>query len=97
MKSFKERVLSVVKSIPRGGVFSYGEVARYASSPKSARAVGAIMRYNQNASIPCHRVIRSDGSLGGYNGFIGDKITLLRSEGVMFSQGKILRLAGSSH
>ena len=46
---------------------TYKEVARRAGNPKAARAVGAIMRTNRNPDIPCHRVIRSDGSLGGYN------------------------------
>jgi len=67
MNAFRERVLAVVKKIPKGTSMTYKEVARRAGNPKAARAVGAIMRTNRNPDIPCHRVIRSDGSLGGYN------------------------------
>ena len=67
MKSFREKVLAVVKKIPKGKSMTYKEVARRAGNPKAARAVGAIMRTNHDPDIPCHRVIRSDGSLGGYH------------------------------
>lgn len=65
---FKERVLRVVKTIPRGRVVSYKDVARAAGSPNAFRAVGNIMMENHDPDVPCHRVIRSDGTLGGYNG-----------------------------
>lgn len=80
--SFQERVIAVVKSIPRGKVMSYAEVARLAGSPRAHRAVGSLMSHNDDPSIPCHRVIRSDGDPGGYNGLRGEKIRLLRAEGV---------------
>ncbi len=78
--SFRSNVLQIVSRIPRGKTMSYGEVAKRAGSPKAARAVGAIMRANKDKHIPCHRVIRSDGSLGGYNGLRGSKRELLRQE-----------------
>lgn len=53
--------------IPAGKTLSYKEVARRAGNPKAARAVANLMAANYNLDIPCHRVIRSDGSLGGYN------------------------------
>lgn len=65
---FKERVLRVVKMIPKGRVASYKDVARAAGSPNASRAVGNIMMDNHDPDVPCHRVIRSDGKLGGYNG-----------------------------
>lgn len=65
---FRQRVISVVCAIPKGNTLSYKEVAHRAGNPKAARAVGAIMRVNHDPSVPCHRVIRSDGRLGGYNG-----------------------------
>ncbi len=67
MKSFTEKVLNVVRKIPRGRVSTYTEIARKAGNPRAARAVGTIMKNNFRADVPCHRVIRSDGSLGEYN------------------------------
>ena len=81
-KDFTQKVLAVVAKIPRGKVMSYGEVAAAAGSPGAARAVGTIMKHNDDPSIPCHRVIKSDGSLGGYNGLQGVKRKLLLKEGV---------------
>ena len=78
--SFKIRVVDIVKGIPKGKTMSYKEVAVKAGNPKAARAVGVIMRSNKDVSIPCHRVIRSDGQLGGYNGLKGDKSTILYTE-----------------
>ena len=80
--SFKEIVEKVVRDIPRGKTLSYKEVALRAGSPNGARAVGMIMSRNQDKSVPCHRVIRSDGGLAGYNGLRGNKAALLRKEGV---------------
>jgi len=77
---FRARVLSVVSEIPRGKTLSYSEVARRAGNPKAARAVGAVLRTNFDPHIPCHRVIRSDGSLGGYNRGVSKKKKLLIEE-----------------
>ena len=82
-KTFKTKVLEVVKKIPKGEVLSYKEVARKAGNPKASRAVGNIMAENKDKNVPCHRVIRSDGTLGAYNGLQGkSKRALLFSEGV---------------
>ena len=83
-KSFAEEVLRVVRQIPKGETRSYSEVARAAGRPWAARAVGNIMARNTDIGVPCHRVIRSDGKLGGYNGLRGEKEKLLRTEGVKF-------------
>ena len=80
---FRQKVLEIVKSIPAGGVMGYGEVARRAGNPRAARAVGVIMRANHDPSVPCHRVIRSDGKLGGFNRGKKEKEKLLRSEGYL--------------
>ncbi|MBI5457258.1 MGMT family protein [Candidatus Kaiserbacteria bacterium] len=66
-QSFRDRVRAVVAKIPKGKSMTYKEVATKAGNPKAARAVGAIMRSNYNHDIPCHRVVKSDGSLGGYH------------------------------
>jgi O-6-methylguanine DNA methyltransferase len=82
MPNFKDRVLSVVRKIPKGKTLSYKEVATKAGNINAARVVGNIMAWNKDKSVPCHRVIKSDGKLGGYNGLRGEKLKLLRSEGV---------------
>ena len=66
-KTFAEKVRDIVRKIPKGKTMTYKEVATKAGNPKAARAVGAIMRTNYDESIPCHRVVRSDGGLGDYN------------------------------
>jgi len=83
MSGFKEKVLQVVGKIPRGQTLSYKEVARRAGNPNASRAVGNIMRQNFDKAIPCHRVIRSDGGMGGYNRGLENKIKLLQREGAI--------------
>ena len=85
-ESFTSRVLDVVRSIPRGKVMTYKEVAQKAGSPHAARAVGSILRKNYDPRIPCHRVVRSSGGVGFYNrGGEREKERLLREEGVDLS------------
>ncbi|TSC77934.1 MAG: methylated-DNA-[protein]-cysteine S-methyltransferase [Parcubacteria group bacterium Gr01-1014_24] len=83
MTNFKEKVLNIVKTIPRGKTITYKEVAKCAESPLAYRAVGRILSKNFDVKIPCHRVIKSDGSLGNYNRGIKNKIKLLRKEGAI--------------
>ena len=78
--SFKKKVFEVVKKIPKGKTLTYGEVAKRAGNSKAYRAVGNILNTNYDAKIPCHRVIRSDGKMGGYNRGVKNKIKLLKSE-----------------
>ena len=80
--TFQDRVVAVVRGIPRGETLSYAQVAYRAGSPGAARAVGNIMKSNRDPETPCHRVIKSDGTLGGYNGNLGKKEDLLLAEGV---------------
>ena len=80
---FQLKVWKYIKKIPKGKVKTYKEVAIAIKSPKSARAVANACAKNPYApKIPCHRVIRSDGALGGYSGRgrIKQKLRLLRSE-----------------
>ncbi|MEK7506532.1 MAG: MGMT family protein [Patescibacteria group bacterium] len=78
--TFEEKVLSVVTGIPKGLVLTYREVARRAGRPWAYRAVGNILNKNYNLAVPCHRVIRSDRSIGGYNRGTKQKARLLRKE-----------------
>ena len=81
-KTFTERVHEVVAKIPKGQVLSYKEVAALAGNPLAARAVGTIMSKNRSPKIPCHRVIRTDGEMGGYAmGGIDRKMAILKMEG----------------
>jgi methylated-DNA-[protein]-cysteine S-methyltransferase len=81
--AFSERVRSVVKHIPKGKTLTYKDVAGKAGNAKAARAVARIMASNYDPEIPCHRVIRTDGGLGGYNrGGIKEKRRILLKEGV---------------
>jgi O-6-methylguanine DNA methyltransferase len=80
--AFRERVLDIVRKIPEGKAMTYKEVAIKAGNPNAARAVGAIMRTNYRPDVPCHRVVRSDGSPSGYNrGGWEAKAGKLRAEG----------------
>lgn len=82
-KIFTERVFEIVRKIPKGSVLTYGEVACRAGSPRAGRGVGSILRTNYDPKIPCHRVIRSDGTLGGYNRGIKNKLKKLKDEGAI--------------
>ena len=82
---FQIKVWNFIKLIPKGSVKTYKQVAIGINRPKSARAVANACAKNPYApNIPCHRVIRSDGGLGGYSGIGGvdQKLKLLRSEKV---------------
>jgi methylated-DNA-[protein]-cysteine S-methyltransferase len=81
--NFKEKIYRVVKKIPKGKVLTYKEVARKIGHPLAFRAVGNILGKNTDKSVPCHRVIRSDGKIGGYNGLQGKKRMLLVEEGYL--------------
>jgi methylated-DNA-[protein]-cysteine S-methyltransferase len=83
LHDFRERVLDVVRHIPKGKVMTYGEVARRAGSPRAFRAVGTIMSHNYDTTVPCHRVVHADGTPGNYNrGGNRRKTALLQAEGV---------------
>lgn len=78
--TFKEKVFNIVRRIPKGMTLTYGEVAAKAGNPKASRAVGNVLRSNYDPDIPCHRVIRADGKLGGYNRGILKKREMLSAE-----------------
>jgi len=77
---FKDRVLKIVQKIPSGKTLTYKQVAELAGCPRAYRAVGNILHRNYNPQIPCHRVIRSDGKIGGYNRGAQQKEALLTAE-----------------
>lgn len=88
---FTERVRAVVRGIPRGRVMTYGVVAEVAGYVGAARAVGTLLRKNRDVGVPCHRVVRSDGTVGEYNrGGAAAKERRLRREGVCFSGRRVV-------
>lgn len=90
--SFYSKVYKIVQQIPAGKVATYQDIARLANSPKASRAVGSAMKNNPDMnSIPCHRVVGSDGKMHGYafaNG-ITSKMELLKKEGIQFINNKV--------
>jgi len=77
---FSKIVYDVVRGIPKGETLTYKQVAQAAGRPSAARAVGNILNKNYDPAIPCHRVVRSDGKIGGYNRGEENKIKKLREE-----------------
>jgi methylated-DNA-[protein]-cysteine S-methyltransferase len=86
---FSNKIYSILKEVPRGKVTTYKSLADKIGS-KAYRAVGNAMNKNRNKNIPCHRVICSDGRIGGYAYGKKKKIEMLRKEGIRISKGKIL-------
>jgi methylated-DNA-[protein]-cysteine S-methyltransferase len=91
---FARQVYAVVRTIPRGKISTYQEVARVIGI-RSSQAVGQALKRNPFApEVPCHRVVKSNGEIGGFFGAtqgqkIAEKIALLQSEGVEVQEGKI--------
>ncbi|HQO11359.1 MAG TPA: MGMT family protein [bacterium] len=88
--SFKDQVLKTVKQIPRGRVMSYKKVAELSGSPRAWRSVGNILNKNKDSEVPCHRVIKSDGTIGGYRRGVKEKARRLHQEGVLVRKGKFV-------
>ena len=94
-KKFSEKVYYLVKQIPPGKVSSYQEIA-WALNSKSYKAVGQALKRNPYPpQIPCHRVVKSSGLIGGFKGQktgkkIKEKIKLLKKEGIKIKKNKVL-------
>tara|TARA_B100001996_G_scaffold114160_1_gene86399 strand:+ start:907 stop:1209 length:303 start_codon:yes stop_codon:yes gene_type:complete len=91
MTSFQSQCYEALKKVPRGKVITYGGLAEMIGRPKAHRAVGSAMNKNPFApKVPCHRVVKSNGDLGGFSIDIKVKIKRLQEEGVMVSNNKIV-------
>ncbi len=90
--AFQRRVLEAEHRIPRGRVSTYGLIARHLHVDGGARAVGSALAHNPfPILIPCHRALRMNGQLGGFQGGVGMKRALLEMEGVRFSSsGRVI-------
>ena len=90
MQTFAEQVYAYVAHVPKGKVSTYFEIAKALKNPRAARAVGNALNKNRSFDIiPCHRVVRSDGGLGGYVFGLPKKIALLKKEGVEVKNEKV--------
>ncbi len=92
-----QEVYSLLKQIPLGKVTTYKELAHKLQT-KGYRAVGKIVGANPNApQVPCHRVVRTDGGLGGYSFGLDKKVEILAAEGVEIADGKVVDFAKKLH
>ena len=81
------KVYKLLKKVPKGKVTTYGALAKAVGL--HPRQVAALMRKNHDPEIPCHRVVMSNGEIGGYNRGIQTKVKLLMKEGIEFNNSKI--------
>ena len=93
--SFTDQVYQLTQQIPVGRVSTYKEIAKTLNT-KAYRVIGQVLKRNPHAPVvPCHRVVRNDGSIGGYAGFthgpkLQEKISLLSQEGVQVEDGRVV-------
>ena len=90
MTLFEEKVYSAAQKIPKGRVATYKSIAKAVGRRGATRAVGNALNKNPFAPrVPCHRVVKSDGTIGGFASGSREKIKLLKKEGVEIKNGKI--------
>lgn len=95
---FQRRVLLAEHAIPRARVSTYARIARRLGHPRGARPVGLCLAHNPfPILVPCHRAVRSDGSLGGFQGGLRMKRGLLEMEGIAFSRSGRVILVDQTH
>ncbi|MCO6430110.1 MAG: MGMT family protein [Deltaproteobacteria bacterium] len=91
-KSFDQKCYELLRQIPKGKVTTYALIARKLRS-KAYRAVGNAMNRNPNApAVPCHRVVRSSGEIGGYALGTAKKVEMLKQEGIPIGRGAVIDL-----
>ncbi len=86
---FERKVFAAAKKIPRGKVTTYKELAQAIGCPNACRAVGNALNKNRDKKVPCHRVVKSGGSVGGFARGEKKKEEKLKKEGVEIKKGKI--------
>ena len=93
--SFNSMVYAALGKIPRGKVTTYSEIAKAIGRPKAFRQVGNACNANPDApKVPCHRVVKSNGEIGGYAKGKKAKVLLLKAEGIEVIDGKIMGFEG---
>jgi len=87
---FNEQVWAICARIPAGRVTTYGAIAKKLGKPRAARAVGQALNRNPYApTVPCHRVVGSDGKLTGFAGGLAKKRRMLEAEGVSVAGDRV--------
>jgi methylated-DNA-[protein]-cysteine S-methyltransferase len=86
--NFRKKVYSLVRKIPKKRVVTYKQISGRLNSG-AYRSVGNILNKNTDKAVPCHRVIKSDGNIGGFNKGAKQKIKLLKKEGIEIIDNKI--------
>lgn len=89
MTDFSKKVYDAVKKISRGRVATYKIIAQVIGCPRAVRAVGNALNKNNSLTVPCHRVVRADGSVGDYVYGVGRKIAILQAEKIKITKGKV--------
>lgn len=90
LTSFQARVYKVCSRIPTGKISTYQQIVKALKNPEATRAVGNALNKNPFApQVPCHRVIKSNGEVGGFASGTKKKIALLKKEGIIIKKGKI--------
>ena len=98
LTKFEREVLHVLEFVPRGKVVSYGDLAKKIGNPQSSRAVGNALHKNPCApKIPCHRVVKGNGLLGGFASGAKKKMALLKKEGIEIKKGKVVDFKKCRH
>ncbi|MFQ5406043.1 MAG: MGMT family protein [Candidatus Micrarchaeia archaeon] len=86
---FEKLVFNATRRIPKGSVSTYSAIALAINKPAAARAVGNALNKNKDRNVPCHRVVRSDGGVGGFARGTKNKVKKLEGEGVEIKRGII--------
>lgn len=93
LSAFTQRVLAACDCIPKGKVTTYARLAVAIGAPRAVRAVGTALSKNPCiGDIPCHRVVKSDGTIGGFARGAQDKVRRLRHEGISVKDGRVVQL-----
>lgn len=88
---FEEKIFRALKKIPRGKITTYKALAQAIGHPRAVRAVGNALNKNLNLiKCPCHRVVKSDGRVGGYARGAREKIKILKKEGVRIKNSRVI-------
>lgn len=89
MIMFYDKVWKEMKKIPNGKVTTYKRLAERLDT-KAYRSVGSACKNNHDSTVPCHRVVCSDGRIGGFNRGVKKKVDMLNKEGIEIRNGKIV-------
>ncbi|MDD5072110.1 MAG: MGMT family protein [Patescibacteria group bacterium] len=88
---FAKAVLEATRKVPCGRITTYGEISRIIGRPRASRAVGSALHKNPYApAVPCHRVVKAGGQIGGFRKGSKAKIKILAKEGVKVKNGKVV-------